>query len=87
MRMKRGKRSEIPRSSTYIHTYQFTLSPMLGEGGGGSGEREKSTTYKALRGSIYRTETEVGCENLPHDLRLEPHVWLRAADLDVPAHG
>ena len=41
-------------------------------------------THQALRGSIHRTETEVRREDLPHHLRLEPHVRLCAANLDVP---
>lgn len=38
-----------------------------------------------MRGGINRTEGEVGSEDLPDDLGLEPDVGLCAADLDVAA--
>lgn len=77
--MKRGKRSEMPRSSTYAH-HQAPVSPRFS-----NDSCKEGKAYQTLRGRVDRTETEVRREHLPDDLGLEPDVGLRAADLDVPA--
>ena len=74
MRTKRGKRRDIPRSSTFDSAKNRSVDEV------GLG----STTHQSLRSSIHGTQAQIRCEYFPDNLGLEPHIRLSPTDFHVP---